>query len=273
MSFNNANLPSVSNLLAITTKNVMEKRISQIDKSECLYPINKNIKNKYNKLINKKAINICEGRLNYIKLRKYSYEIKYYWAANGDSWLNKRLRYSTDITNRSADAKEQMINWANGDDCGITSMKKKIEKQKDIIKKYEEYLNKLFWWNKAIDNKDTDKKKVNKYKKHFKQTVVGFLWIVEKWNAKQKNSRMEFMRPDITHANGRMKIRRKIIEEFERNIRTEKFNSTYLFREYANLSHIKKTVEKLENGFLNAKYNPKTKLGYKFMNDLYDENF
>ena len=42
MSFDNANLPSVSNLLAITTKNAMEKRVSEIDQSECLYPINKN---------------------------------------------------------------------------------------------------------------------------------------------------------------------------------------------------------------------------------------
>lgn len=266
MSFDNANLPSVSELLAITTKNAMEKRVSEIDKSECLYPINKNIKSKYNKLINKKAINICEGRINYVSLRQYSYESRF--NTKREDFYNKK--YMVEL---SADAKEEIINWSNNGEHGIVSMRKKLEKTKYIVEKYEKYLNALFWWDSKINNKDTDKKKVNRYKKNFKKTVVSFLFVIEKWNAKHDNYKLKFLRPDITHGSGRMKIRRKIIEEFQLNLNCEKSSFELDCRRYANLCHIKKTVEKIENAFLNAKYNPRTKLGYKFVNDLYDENF
>jgi len=281
MSFNNANLPSVSNLLAIATKNDMKKMISLTDKSEVLYPPHYQKGKKYNKLIFKKVINICEGRKSYVELRRFSYEARfsdakkmvYNKTINGRKCFLK-THLTKSVGDHSVTAKECLLDYANNGECAITSIKKKIEKQKYIIKEYEECLDKLFLWNKAIDNKDTEKLVVNKYKKLFKARVVNFLWIIEKWNAKQTNKkRMEFMRPDITHANGRMKIRRKIIEEFERNLKIEKQDIDELLFIYANLSHIKKTVDKIENTFLNAKYNPKTKLGYKFMNDLYDENF
>ena len=36
---------------------------------------------------------------------------------------------------------------------------------------------------------------------------------------------------------------------------------------------IKDSANKIGNYFLNAKYNPRTQLGEKFVNSLYDENF
>ena len=35
----------------------------------------------------------------------------------------------------------------------------------------------------------------------------------------------------------------------------------------------KKFIKKIEDYYLQAKYNPKTNIGYKFVNGLYDENF
>jgi len=36
---------------------------------------------------------------------------------------------------------------------------------------------------------------------------------------------------------------------------------------------VKKSVDKIQNFYLNAKYNPRTEIGEKFVNKLYDENF
>jgi len=213
--------------------------------------------------------NIRQARKEYKNLRETSYDIRY---NNRPIWWDTKRR-NPNIADHSASAKQTLISWGNAHESGITGLKKKIEKTKYMIDAYDKCLDKLFFYNTEIEKKDTDKKVAYKDKKLFKNTTLQFLLIIETWNAQHKNKVHHFMIPDITHASGRFKNREKIIAEFERNLRIEKSDLQYNFKLISNLLHIKKTIETIETKFLNAKYNPKTKLGYKFMNDLYDENF
>jgi len=55
----------------------------------------------------------------------------------------------------------------------------------------------------------------------------------------------------------------------------ERLNNERLFQTHAFAikRNIEKSVQKIEKYYLNAKYNPRTQIGEKFVNKLYDENF
>jgi len=257
MSINTNNLPSVASLLAIQT-------IEHMASGLALSP----------KIIKDKARNIEDGIHRYKKHIQNSYDIRY----NNSRWCGlhfKRTGYRN-IIEMSASAKSKMLHYGGVGYYGINCVKERVYKQKKILDKYNKVLDKLVKWNKDINlskNGKFSKTQANQLKKEFKKEVLTFLLFISTWNERNENKRNQFMRPDVTTAKGRMRTQDKIIEEMERCLNIEYREMERTLEEYAHLIHIKKQVERIENGFLNAKYNPKTKLGYKFMNDLYDENF
>lgn len=254
---NTNNLPSVASLLAIQTKEFMAR-----DNGHYQYP----------NIIKKKARNIEDGIRRYKKHIRNGYVLE---KPTGYNPFTRTMGFKN-IVDMSASAKGKMLQYGGVGYYGINALKERIFKQQKIIIKYNKVLDKLFKWRKDINLSKSgqfSKTQANQLKKDFKKEVLTFLLFISYWNERNENKRLQFMRPDVTTANGRMRTQDKIIDNLELHLNMEYRQMERNLEEYVHLIHIKKQVEKIENGFLNARYNPKTKIGYKFVNDLYDENF